>query len=186
MIGKLVPVLAAALVAGACGPAQNQSGEPRPLPERENGGGPKVILRVVEIVEMRPDGGTYRLASDDASFSIPPETVDASGVRLWLREREGAVVATAPRASWDLNDGRIDLAEGAAVENGAGWNATAPRASIDLKSEVIAAEDALLAGPGFTVEGRNLRWRWQDGAVELDSPRSNILPGSVLGPERRG
>ena len=58
----------------------------------------------------------------------------------------------------------VDLAEGADVENGTGWTATAPRASIDLKSEVIMAEEASLAGPGFTVEGRNLRWWWEDSS----------------------
>ena len=84
-------------------------------------------------------------------------------------------MASAPFASWDLNNGRIDLAKGADVENSSGWTATAPRASIDLKSEVITAEEASLAGPGFTVEGRNLRWWWQGSTVKLDSPRSSIV-----------
>jgi len=186
----VLSVLAAvALIAGAYLLVQNLSGILRPLPEERNGGnggGPKIMLRVVEIVEMHPEGQTYRLASDNASYSISLGRVVASGVRLSLRERGENVVASAPLAFWDLNNGRIDLAKGAAVGNGTGWTATAPRASIDLKSEVIMAEEARLAGPGFTVEGRNLRWRWQDSTVALDSPRSSILPGRVLTPGREG
>ena len=72
------------------------------------------------------------------------------------------------------------------MENDTGWIATAPRASVDLKSEVIMADEARLSGPGFTVKGRNLRWRWQDRTVALDSPRSSILPGKVLAPGREG
>jgi len=190
LIGKLLSGLAAvALIVGAYLLVQNLSGIPRPLPEGRNGGnggGPKIILRVVEIVEVRPEGQTYRLASDNASYSISLGRVVASGVRLTLRERGENVVASAPLASWDLNNGRIDLAKGATVGNGTGWTATAPRASIDLKSEVITAEEASLAGPGFTVEGRNLRWRWQDSTVALDSPRSSFLPGRVLAPGKKG
>ena len=190
MIGKLLSGLAAAaLIVGAYLLLQNLSEVPHPLPEGRNGGngsGPKIILRVVEIVEVHPEGQTYRLASDNASYSISLGRVVASDVRLTLRERGENVVASAPLASWDLNNGRIDLAKGAAVENGTGWTATAPRASIDLKSEVITAEEASLAGPGFTVEGRNLRWRWQDSTVALDSPRSSFLPGRVLAPGKKG
>lgn len=190
MIGKVLSVLAAvALIAGAYLLVQNLSGSLHLLPEERNGGnggGPKIILRVVEIVEMHPEGQTYRLASDNASYSISLGRVVASGVRLSLRERGENVMASAPLAFWDLNNGRIDLTKGAAVGNGTGWTATAPRASIDLKSEVIMAEEARLAGPGFTVEGRNLRWRWQDSTVALDSPRSIILPGRVLTPGREG
>ena len=190
MIGKVLSGLAVvALIAGAYLLVQNLSGSLRPLPEGRNGGnggGPKIILRAVEIAEVHPEGQIYRLASDNASYSISLGRVVASGVRLLLRERGENVVASAPLASWDLNNGRIDLAKGAVVGNGTGWTATAPRASIDLKSEVITAEEASLAGPGFTVEGRNLRWRWQDSTVALDSPRSSFLPGRVLAPGKKG
>ncbi len=190
MIGKLLSGLAAAaLIAGAYLLVQNLSGIPRPLPEERNGGnggGPKIILRVVEIVEVHPEGQIYRLASDNASYSISLGRVVASGVRLLLRERGENVVASAPSASWDLNNGRIELAKGAAVENGTGWTATAPRASIDLISEVVMAEEASLAGPGFSMEGKNLRWRWHDSTVALDSPRSRFLPGNVLAPGKKG
>jgi len=190
VIGKLLSGLAAvAVIAGGYLLVQNLSGSLPLLPEEKNGGngaGPKIILRDVEIVEVHPEGQTYRLASDNASYSISLGRVVASGVRLSLRERGDNVIASAPFASWDLNNGRIDLAKGADVENGSGWTATAPRASIDLKSEVITAEEASLAGPGFTVEGRNLRWWWQGSTVKLDSPRSSILPERVLAPGKEG
>ena len=190
MIGKLLSVLAAmALLAGAYVLIRHPSGAPSLLPGGEGsreGGGPKIILREVELVEERPEGQTYRLTSDNASFSIPLGRVEASHVRLWLRKQGGNVIATAPRASWNLDDGRIDLAEGADVGDGAGWNATARRASVDLNAEVIMAKEAFLAGPGLTVEGKNLRWRWRDSTVELDSPRSRVFPEEVPVPGRQG
>ena len=190
MTGKLLAGLAAvAFLAGACLLVLNLSGSPRPLPEGRNdgnGGGANILLRGVEIVEVHPDGRTYRLASDNASYSILLGRVVASGVTLSLRERGEDVVASAPSASWDLDNGRIDLEQGISVENGEGWIATAPRAIVDLKSEVITADEARFSGPGFTVTGRNLRWRWQDRTVALDFPRSDILPGRVLAPGRKG
>jgi hypothetical protein len=190
MTGKLLSGLAAvAFLAGACLLVLNLSGSPRPLPDGQiggDGGGAKILLRGVEIVEVHPGGRTFRLASDNASYSIPMGRVVASGVRLSLREHGDNVVASAPSASWDLDNGRIDLEKGVAVDNGAGWTANAPRARVDLKSEVIVAEEARLAGPGLTVEGKNLRWRWQDQTVALDSPRSSILPGRILAPGREG
>ena len=190
MIGKQLWGLAGvAFLAGAYLLVQNVSESPSPLPEGRidgNGGGAKIILRTVELIEVHPEGQVYRLASDNASYSILLGRVVASGVTLSLRERGEDVVASAPSASWDLNNGRIDLAKGVDVENGAGWTADAPRAIVDLKSEVITAEEARLAGPGLTVEGKNLRWRWQDRTVALDSPRSSVLPGRVLAPGREG
>jgi len=180
---------AVAFLAGAYLLVRNLSVGPPPLSEGGgggNGGGAKIILHTVDLVEVRPEGRVYRLASDVASYSIPMGRVVASGVHLTLRERGENVVASAPMASWDLDNGRIDLEKGISVENGEGWIATAPRASVDLKSEVIAADEARFSGPGFTVTGRNLRWRWQDRTVALDSPRSDILPGRVLAPGRKG
>ena len=190
MIGKPLWGLAAAVfLAGAYLLVQSLSESPPSLPEGRGGGngeGAKIILHTVELVEVRPEGRVYRLASDIASYSILLGRVVASGVTLSLRERGEDVVASAPSASWDLDNGRIDLAKGVSVENGAGWIATAPRASVDLNSEVITADEARFSGPGFTVKGRNLRWRWQDRTVALDFPRSDILPGRVLAPGRKG
>lgn len=190
MTGKLLSGLAAAaLLAGACLLAPDQSKGTHSSPgERGDtgGGGPQIVLRGVEMIESHREGQVYRLVSDSAFYSVRSRQAFASDVTLVLKKTGGDVMVAAPVASWDMNEGRIDLGEGASAENGLGWTATAPRASVDLKSEVITAEEASLTGPGMSVVGSNLRWRWQDGTVALDSPRSTILPGKVLAPGRQG
>lgn len=148
--------------------------------------GLQIVLRGVVLVEARRERQVYRVVSDNASYSVWSGQATASNVTLVLKEREGDVTVTAPVASWDMKEDRIDLAMGASAANGAGWTAISPRARVDLKSEVITAEEASLSGPGLAVVGNNLRWRWKDGTVELDFPRSNIHPGRDLVPGRQG
>ena len=191
MTGKLLSALAvAAMFAGAYLLALDLSRRTLLSPggsgRAAGGDGPQIILRGVEMIEERREGTVYRLVSDDASYSFLAGRVVASVVTLALREREGTIVVTAPVASWNLNEGRIDLPEGASARNARGWTASAPRASIDLKAEVITAGEAGLSGPGVTVAGSNLRWRWHEGTMELDSPRSRIFPRGEPGPGRQG
>lgn len=191
MTGKLLSFLGVvAVLAGAYLLALDLARSLRiPAPGGEDPadiGGPKIVLRGVEMTEARGEGPVYRLRSDDASYSAAAARMVASGVALTLPEREGEIVVTALSASWDMNEGRVDLAEGASARNGRGWTASAPRAIIDLRSEVIAAEEASLAAPGVNVEGTNLRWRWREGTVALDSPRSRIIPRNVPAPGKRG
>lgn len=153
---------------------------------KEGGAGPQVVLRGVEMAEARRGGKVYRFVSDEASYSVLAERVSASGVTLALPERDGTIVVTAPVATWNMDEGRIDLAQGAFARNGGGWTVSAPGAHIDLKSEEITAGEAVLTGPGVTVTGRNLRWRWHAGAVDLDFPRSTVHPGRIRAPERKG
>jgi hypothetical protein len=148
--------------------------------------GLQIVLRGVVLVEARRERQVYRVVSDNASYSVWSGQATASNVTLVLKEREGDVTVTAPVASWDMKEDRIDLAMGASAANGAGWTAISPKARVDLKSEVITAEEASLSGPGLAVVGNNLRWRWKEGKVELDSPRSNIHPGRDLVPGRQG
>jgi hypothetical protein len=150
------------------------------------GSGPQIVLRGVEMVEARRERQAYRLVSDNASYSVWSGQATASDVTLVLKEREGEIVVTAPVAFWDMKEQRIDLAMGASAANGEGWTAIFPRARVDLKSDVITAEEASLWGPGLTVVGDKLRWRWQEGKVELDSPRSSIDPGRDPAPGRQG
>ena len=191
MTGKLLSFLGVvAVLAGAYLLALDIARSLRFPPGGDGGtadiGGPKIVLRGVEMVEARGEGPVYRLRSDDASYSATSAHMVASGVTLTLPEREGDIVVTALTASWDMNAGRVDLDEGASARNGRGWTASAPRAIIDLRSEVIAAEEASLAAPGVTVTGSNLRWRWREGTVALDSPRSRINPRNVPAPGKRG
>ncbi len=148
--------------------------------------GPQVVLRGVEMTEEHRGGTVYRLVSDEATYSVLSERVVASGVTLALPDRGGNVVVTAPVATWNMEEGRIDLPQGADARNEGGWAASAPGARLDLKSGEITAGEARLSGPGVTVSGRNLRWSWHDGAVVLDSPRSTVYPGTIRAPERNG
>ena len=191
MIGRLLSAVAVVLLfAGAYLVALNVAREARlTAPGKSKTGdvtGPQIVLRGVAMVEMRREGQVYRLFSDNASYSVRSGYALASNVTLVLKERGGDVVVTAPEATWDMNEGWIDLAKGASAKDRAGWSAVSPSASINLNTEVITAADAHFEGPGLTVSGSNLRWRWQDGTVALESPRSRILPGRVRVPERRG
>lgn len=170
-------LLALAMSAGT-GPAVKESGSP-------GGGGPQIVLRGVEMAEARRGGQVYRLRSDSASYAVQSGQAHASDVTLVLKEREGNVVVSAPVASWNMKQDRIDLPMGATAK-GEGWTAVSPRASVDLRSEVISAQDASLSGPGLEVEGNALRWRWRDGKVELLAPKSNILPDRNPATGRKG
>ncbi len=190
MTGRRLSWLAAAvLLAGAgllvrdlstgAGPSAKGNGD-------AGDGGPQIVLRGVEMVEARRKGQVYRLVSGNASYSVQSGQASASDVTLVLNEPRGDIVVTAPVASWNMKEDRIDLAQGASATNGAGWNAVSPSASVDLEAEVFRAEEANLTGPGLAVVGTRLRWRWRDGRVELDSPRSSIDPGRDLAPGRQG
>jgi hypothetical protein len=191
MKGKLLSFLGVvAVLAGVYLLALNLARNLR-LPPGGDGGtaeisGPKVVLHGVEMIEVHREGPVYRLRSDDASYSVMSARVVASGVTLTLSEREGDIVVTAPVASWNMNEGRVDLDEGASARNDTGWAASAPRAIIDLRSEVITAEAASLAAPGVTITGSNLRWRWREGTMALDSSRSRIIPRNLPAPGKRG
>lgn len=190
MTGKLVSgLVAVAALAGAYLLALDLASGTRLVAENraeEAGAGPQVVLRGVEVIETRRGGKVYRLVSDEALYAVLASRVTASVVTLALAERNGGIVVTAPVLAWNMEDGRIDLVQGASARNGGGWTASAPGARIDLKSREITAEEAVLSGPGVTVAGRNLRWRWHDGSMDLDFPRSTVLPGKVRSPERKG
>lgn len=155
-------------------------------PDESDATGPQIALRGVEMIEFRAQGPAYRLASDEAFYSVLSGRLSARGVTLLLPERSGDVVMKAPEASWDMVDGQVAFPEGASAESDGAWTASVPEARVDLRNEVIAAATARLAGPGMTVEGTHLRWYWREGRVALDSPRSSVLPGKVLAPGGSG
>lgn len=190
MTGKILSWAAAAgLLAGACllvlalptGPGSSGKGN-----GEGDGAGPQIVLRGVEMVEARREGQVYRLVSENALYSVLSERASATEVTLVLNQKEGDIVVTAPVASWDMKEGRIELARGASARSEGGWTAVSPAASVDLKEEVIRAQEARLSGPGLTVVGNELRWSLRNGRVELVSPRSTILPGRDLAPGRKG
>lgn len=156
------------------GPA---AGEPRE---------PEIVLRDVEVREIREDGRSYRLSSDNASYSVLSKRLYAETVTLTLREGPERTVVHAPRARWSMEEGRMDLPEGGSAENGAGWTAAVPEARIDLRGQVMTAPSASLSVPGVRVAGTNLVWRWQEGKVEIDAPKSQVLPDAVGAAGRPG
>jgi hypothetical protein len=138
------------------------------------------------MVEMRRGAEVYRLASDEVRYSILPGRMTAHRVTLTLPGKMGNVVLTAPLAEWNLRGGRVDFREGGTAENSAGWFASVPEANVDLEAGVIAAGKASLAGPGFAMKGSNLRWRWREGTLMLESPESRISPGTITPRAGRG
>jgi hypothetical protein len=137
---------------------------------------PEIVLRDVEVREIREDGRSYRLSSDNATYSVLSKRLSAEKVTVTLREGRERTVVHAPRARWSMEEGRMDLPEGGSAENGAGWTAAVPEARIDLRAQVMTAPRASLSIPGVRVAGTNLVWRWQEGTVEIDAPKSRVSP----------
>ncbi len=184
--GLIVALLLAGIYLVALDVARSTPPSSGPAQGEAEGPGPRIELRGVEMVEFRRESPAYRLASDEALYSVLSERLSARGVTLLLPERSGNVVMKAPEASWDLVDGRVTFPEGASAESAGAWTASVPEADVDLRSQVIAAATARLSGPGLTVQGTHLRWHWRDGRVALDSPRSRVLPGKIRVPGGSG
>lgn len=149
------------------GPA---AGEPRE---------PEIVLRGVEVMEIREDGRSYRLSSDNATYSVLSKRLSAETVILTLPEALERTVVRAARARWSMEEGTMDLPEGGSAENDAGWTAAVPEARIDLRAQVMTAPSANLSMPGVRVAGTNLVWRWQEGKMEIDAPKSRVVPERV-------
>jgi hypothetical protein len=144
------------------------------------GNGPEIVLRDVAMREIREGGDTFRLRSEEATYSPGNETLSASVMTLVLSsEPSGEIVVRAGSAVWDLAAGRIVLPEGGSAERAQGWSAQVPEGSLDLRERVFRGGEATLAGPGVEVAGRDLVWRWEDDAVTLSSPRSRIAPAGL-------
>lgn len=143
---------------------------------------PEILLHGVEVREVRKGGRTDRVLARQASIAVRSRDLSAEQVTFVTENGNGKIVVEAPRVSWDMREGRLDLPEGGTVRNGSGWSAEAPDARIDLPGRVLTANRATFSIPGIRVAGRGLVWRWGDGIVELASPESRVLPG----PFRRG
>lgn len=141
----------------------------------ERPAGPEVLLRDVEVREIRKEGPQYRLTSDRASYLLLARKLSADGVTLFLPGISNGMIVRAPKASWDMEAGRILLGEGGAAENGAGWSAVIAAASLSLPDRVMtAAGDVRLSGPGLRVSGDNLVWSWREGKMALSNTRTRV------------
>ncbi|MBF8258005.1 MAG: hypothetical protein HW377_379 [Actinobacteria bacterium] len=143
---------------------------------------PEIVLQGVDLVEIRKGEAPNRLLSEHATYHVFAGDLSASGVTIRLPGRQGDVVLRTPEAHWDLRAGRIALPVGGTAENGGGWSATVVSAKINLRERILTAHgEARLAGPGLTIEGDNLVWRWRDGKMELERPKTRVLPARALG-----
>jgi hypothetical protein len=134
-----------------------------------------VLLRDVEMREIGKDGPQYRLTSELASYLILDRKLLAKGVTLFLEGTSGGMVVRAPKASWEMDAGRVLLEEGGAAGNGAGWSAVVAAARISLPDRLMTAPgESRLSGPGVSMTGDNLIWNWKEQRVSLLNPKTRM------------
>lgn len=137
--------------------------------------GPELILREVEVREIREGEPQYRLTSDRVSYLLHARRLSAVGVTLFLPGISNGIVVRAPKASWDMEAGTILLDEGGAAGNAAGWSAIVAAATLSLPNrEMSAAGNVRLSGPGLQVAGDNLVWGWREGKLALSNTRTRV------------
>lgn len=181
----VLPFLAlSAVMGGLFALAVTMPGNER-LPAVQDGGmgGPALVLRGVEVREIPPKGPQIRLFSEEATYRIPARTVSGTGVRLALPSKGGDVIVRAKTAKWDMDAGLVRLPEGCSAENAGGWTASLPAAVVFLPQRVLAGEGrANLSGPGLSVAGDNLVWRWREGTLTLAGPKTRFEPARIPHP----
>lgn len=138
--------------------------------------GPMLVLHGVDVAEVRPGGTTVRFRSDRASYAVLERHLSAERVTVALPAAEGEIVVEAPLASWDMDAGIVLLPEGGRAGGAGGWSASVPEARLDLPAREMTAGSASLSGPGVSVEGRDLVWKWKDGTLTLDAATGRVLP----------
>ncbi len=182
---SLAVSMAVACVIGVLVAIYGKSPGPREIWERSGSPAePEVILRDVVMREIRKEGAQYRLVSEQAAYLLQTGMVSASGVTLELPGAAGNPVVRAPKASWDMQTGQIILPEGGSARTGEGWSASVSAAVLSLPEQVMTAKGkASLSGPDLSVAGDNLVWRWREGKVALDMPKTRLESGRTF---RRG
>ncbi len=141
--------------------------------------GPKLVLHGVDFMEIRPGGTAIRFRSDRASYAILKHSLTAEVVVVAVPAPSGEIVMKAPVAAWDMDAGIVRLPDGGRAAGAGGWSAEVPEARIDLLAREMTAREASVSGPGVSVEGRDLVWRWKDGMMTMDEPRGRVLPGKA-------
>lgn len=137
---------------------------------------PEILLHGVEIREIRQGGQVDKVLASRALYRVLSRSLFAERITFMTENDHGRVLVEAPRLSWNLTEGRIDLPEGGTARNGSGWSVEVPDARIDLPGRALTANRAVFSIPGVRVAGGGLIWRWKDGTVELSSPESRVLP----------
>lgn len=183
--GFLAGGVALLLLAGVCWMALQGATRPRGTTDAAGTDAgyrePEILLHGVEVREIRKDGRADRVVARQASYRVLSRHLFAEQV-TFAADGNGKVVVEAPEVSWNMQEGWLDLPKGGTARNGTGWSAQLPDARVDLQGQVLTATRATLSFPGIHVAGIGLAWRWKEGTVQLDSPESRVLPGSL----RRG
>ena len=151
------------------------------------GGGPEIRLGPVDVRELHDDGTWNRLDADGAVYGYASGTVSADGVTVLLGEGSSFAGTTvrAPRAAWDLDGKTIGLPEGCRVARKGGWTGELSAATLDLAGSLLRVPGpARIDGPGVSVQGKNLTWKWLEGKLTMEAPISRLSPGKS--PGRKG
>lgn len=156
-----------------------RGGGPRDASLRVRAEGPMLVLHGVDVKEIRPGAAMIRLQSDRASYSILARDLAAEGVTVALPTSAGEIVVKAPLASWNMDAGIVRLPDGGRAAGAGGWSASVPEARIDISAREMTASVASVSGPGVSVEGRDLVWKWKDGTLTMDAARGRVLPGKA-------
>jgi hypothetical protein len=166
----LLPPAAAGCGGGGASGRNGTGGDP----------GAELTLRGMEMTELRPAGVRYRLSAERATYSLAGRMVKAGVVTFGLREAAGDVRVTAPEARWDVRNQRAGFPRGCEAEYPGGWSARAPAADLDLRARVLSAPGpSSYSGPGFSMTGEALVWRWREGKAELRNPKAAVEPGGI-------
>jgi hypothetical protein len=150
-------------------------------------GGPEIRFGPVDVRELHDDGSWNRLDADEAVFGYANRTVSARGVTVILGEGSPFAGTTirAPRAAWDFDGKTIELPEGCRVARKDGWTGELSETKVDLAGSVLRVPGpGRIEGPGVSVQGKNLAWKWVEGKVTMESTRSRLSPEK--GPGRKG
>jgi len=151
------------------------------------GVGPEIRLGPVDVRELHDDGSWNRLDADGAVYAYASRVVSAWGVTVYLGEGSPFAGATvrAARAAWDLDGKTIGLPEGCRAERKGGWAGELSAATLDLAGSILRVPGpARIDGPGVSVQGKNLAWKWVEGRITMESTTSRLSP--VKGPDRKG
>ncbi len=190
MNARLLPwavfaLIVAGLALGTAGPG-NGAPATAALPEAD-GDGPEIRMAPVAMREFHDDGTWNRLDAREAVYSYGRKTVKGSEVVVFLGTGEdfkGSVIR-APRAFWDFNGRTVSLPDGGEADREGGWKGELSPADLDLAAGVLRVPGPVsLSGPGFSLAGTNLVWRWLDGKITLDSPVTRVAPAAL--PGRKG
>lgn len=148
------------------------------------GGGPQIRLGPVDVRELHDDGSWNRLDADGAVYGYASRTVSAWGVTVFLGEGApfAGTTVRAPHAAWDLDGKTIGLREGCRVARTGGWTGELSAATLDLAGSVLRVPGpATIEGPGVSVQGMNVAWKWVEGKITMESTRSRLSPAKGSG-----